>query len=41
MILVDGIHTLVNVVIVDLAQVHLLMWVVSQWWQLKQRRTIP
>jgi len=29
MILVDGIHTLVDVVIVDLTQVDLVVWVVS------------
>jgi hypothetical protein len=29
MILVDGIHTLVDVIIVDLAQVDFLVWVVS------------
>lgn len=31
MILVDSIHTLVDVVIVDLAQIDLLVWVVSSY----------
>jgi hypothetical protein len=29
MLLIDGIHTLTNVIIVDLTQVDLIMWVAS------------